>query len=100
MNKRDFTQYVHEWTRGRDGKRMFAVARWDQERAQFIRPLDATQASLTGCFAEFGRIPGHMQSYPSRRQALRRARYLFYEMDKEFLDAVAEFEEGFANEKG
>jgi hypothetical protein len=72
----DYTQYVHEFTTD-DGQTRYAVARWDAERAQYVRPFDATEAKLTGCFAEFARKPSGVQNYASRRKALARARYLF-----------------------
>lgn len=76
MVAHNYAQYVHEYT-GHDGDSRWAVGRWDQRRGQFIRPFDHTEAQATGCFAEYGRRPQAMQSYATRRQALRRARYLF-----------------------
>ena len=75
----DFTQYVHEFE-GRTGKTRFAVAQWSDKNAQYWRPFDCGEAELTGCSGEFARPASAMQSYPTRKQALRRARYLFYEM--------------------
>jgi hypothetical protein len=71
-----FTQYVHEFEDGR-GQTRYAVARWDEQHAQYVRPLDATERRLSGAYAEFARMPCGMQSYTSRTRALRRARYLF-----------------------
>jgi len=89
MPRRDFTQYVHEFT-DRTGHTRYAVGRWNQDRGQYTRPFDDTEAKLTGCSAEFARLPSGMQSYRSRKKALRRARYLFYEMDKEMRDSELE----------
>jgi hypothetical protein len=76
--KMDFTQYVHEFER--EGKTRYAVGQWDDKHAQYWRPFDYNEGELTGCSGEFARQASAMQSYPTRRQALRRARYLFYEM--------------------
>jgi len=83
--QRDFTQYVHEFTTD-SGQTRYAVARWDEEKAQYIRPLDATEHRLTGCSAEFARRPEGVQNYASRNRALARARYLFGpdELDREY----------------
>ena len=97
--KRDFTQYVHEFTND-DGVTRYAVARWDQDKGQFVRPLDDTEAKATGCMAEFARRAQGVQNYADRRRALRRARYLFYETDKEYQDWLAELQEETARFKG
>jgi len=74
----DFTQYVHEYWSERTDSTRYAVAEWNPERAQFFAPLDSTTAKLTGCSGKFCRkLPGGMDTYPTRTQALRRARYLF-----------------------
>jgi hypothetical protein len=70
-----YTQYVHEYER--NGQTRYAVGRWDEERGQYTRPHDQEEYKLTGCSASFARRPEDMQSYPTRRQALRRARYLY-----------------------
>lgn len=72
----DYTQYVHEFTNKAD-KTRFAVGRWDEGHAEYIRPFDKEEYRLTGCSAEFCRTASGMQSYPTRKQALARARYLF-----------------------
>ncbi len=72
----NYTQYVHEYE-DNNGTTWHAVARWDPQAGQYIRPLDHTEHKLTGCSAECARTPSGIQSYPTRRQALRRARYLF-----------------------
>lgn len=74
----DFTQYVHEFTDDH-GRTRWAVGRWEERNAQYYRPLDAKERRLTGCFGEFARRPSGMQSFSTRRQALRRARTLFSE---------------------
>lgn len=88
-NKRDFTQYVHEFT-DRSGHKRHAVAQWFPDEGRYIRPLDQAEAKLTGCSAEYGHLASDVQSYPSRKKALRRARYLFYEMDKAYHDSLGE----------
>ena len=75
MPEQDFTQYVTEFID--NGNIRYAVGRWDQKRGQFYAPLDKTTARLTGCFGEFSRTPVGMPNYKTRKQALRRARYLF-----------------------
>ena len=72
----DYAQYVHEFENDR-GQTRFAVAEWDAERGQYIRPFDHRESERTGCSAEFARKPGGVQNFASRKQALRRARYLF-----------------------
>lgn len=78
MSKQDFTQYVHEWTAS-DGSPRFAVGEWLPQRAEFHRVFDLTEYRLTGCSAEFSKRPSGLQSFTTRRQALRRARYLYDE---------------------
>jgi hypothetical protein len=76
MARMDYTQYVHEFEDNK-GQTRYAVARWDEAHAQYIRPFDAGERRDTGCFAEFARKPSGMQSFSDRTRALRRARYLF-----------------------
>ena len=90
--KRDFTQFVHEYKTPL-GRTRYAVGRWDQERGQFTRPFDASEAKATGCMGEFSRKASGMQNFKSRKRALRRARYLFYEMDQEYNDFLTEIAE-------
>lgn len=71
-----YTQYVHEYV-DYHGKTRYAVGRWDEERGQYTRPYDQSEYKWTGCSASFARRPEDMQSYPTKRQALRRARYLY-----------------------
>lgn len=87
---RDFTQYVHEFVHPRHGTVGYAVAKWDPDRGQYVRPLDKTEAELTGCSAEFARQPWGVQYYTDRKRALRRARYLFYEIDQKYHDFLQE----------
>lgn len=75
-NKVDYTKYVHEYEDSK-GRKRYTVAEWDQERGQYIAPLDKRTAELTGCFAEFARKPEGIGGYLDRQKALRRARYLF-----------------------
>lgn len=72
----DWTQFVHEFVDD-NGQTRYAVAEWDEERGQYVRPFDASEYKLTGCSKEFAKRPGGVQSFKSRKQALARARYLF-----------------------
>ena len=92
QKKRDFTQYVHKFELD-NGEIRYAVAEWYPGKGQYIRPFDDTEAKLTGCSAEFARKPCGVQYYASRKKALRRARYLYYEMDKEMHDLDDLFDE-------
>ena len=76
MARPNYTQFVHEFI-GKDGNIWFAVGEWDQERGQYTAPLDASTAKLTGCGGQFAQRPQGMDHYPTRKQALSRARYLF-----------------------
>ncbi len=89
MTRRSFTQYVHEFKNAK-GQIRYAVGDWSPTKGQYIRPFDNSEAELTGYTAEFARLPEGIQHYASRKRALRRARYLFYEMDKEYQDFLAE----------
>lgn len=71
-----YDKYVHEFTDER-GRTRYAVAEWDAQNGQYICPLDNRTAKLTGCRAEFAKKPDGLGGYLSRREALRRARYLF-----------------------
>ena len=74
----NYAKFVHEYTdnKGRTG---YAVAEWNEQAAEWQAPLDARTAKLTGCSAEFSKkltgLGGPILH--TRRQALRRARYLF-----------------------
>lgn len=72
-------EYVHSFQDGK-GLERFAVAAWDAGKGQYWAPLDRDARRRTGCFAEYSRTLSGMPHYPSRRQAERRARYLFHEM--------------------
>lgn len=74
--RQSFTKYVHEYE-AQDSSPRFAVGEWMPRRAQYLRMFDATEHQLTGCFAEFSKTPSGLQSFRTRRQALRRARYLY-----------------------
>jgi len=89
----EFAQYVHKYD-SIAGYARYAVGEWNQEQAQYTAPHDATTARATGCSASFSQAPGGLpDTYDNFPQALRRARYLFYEMDKEYHDLMAEGEE-------
>ena len=88
--RRTFTQYVHE-CEARDGRALYAVGEWDPQHAQYTRPFDVGEAHATGCSAEYSRIPAGLSNrYASRTRALRRARYLYYEMSADYCDFLAE----------
>jgi hypothetical protein len=72
----DYTKYIHEFTDD-NGRTRYAVAEWDEEKAQYIAPLSKTDRELTGCFAEFAKKPKGLGGYLDKKRALRRARYLF-----------------------
>jgi len=77
----DYSQYVHEWTNDQ-GERRYSVGEWDQERGQFIAPLNKSTAKLTGCSAKFSRREAGMDTYRRKTQAYARARYLFGTMNR------------------
>ena len=84
----DYTRYVHEFqTDG--GATRYAVGEYIEANGQYIRQFDATERRLTGSSAEFASGPSGIQSFPSRRQALRRARHLYRE-NGEWADEMAE----------
>ncbi|MFA5153078.1 MAG: hypothetical protein WC554_10995 [Clostridia bacterium] len=69
----DYTQYIHEFVDER-GVQRFAVA--ERVNGQYSCPVDIHTFKLTGCGREFGSLK-YLGGYLTRRQALRRARYLF-----------------------
>ena len=86
----DFTKYVHTYE-GPDGSSRYAVGEWDDKQAQYHVPHDTTTARATGCSGSFSRTAaGLPDSFGHHDTALRRARYLFYEMDKGYHDMMAE----------
>ena len=99
QDRRSFTKYVHEYET-RDGSQRFAVGEWSDRNAQYTRPFDATEYRLTGCSAELSRTPSGLQSFRTRRQALRRARYLYYERDKAYIDWQAELDDWLSTPAG
>jgi hypothetical protein len=72
----DYAQFVHEF-RNKNGEVRFAVARWDEERGQYTRPLSQRDIKLTGCSEEYTKKISTFGGYPTRCQARRRARYVF-----------------------
>ena len=74
--KAKFTKYVHEFTDD-FGETRYAVAEWDSFHSQYVAPLDARTRKLTGCSAEFAKTPKALGGYKTKRQALRRALYLY-----------------------
>lgn len=70
----DYSDYVHEFTND-DGEVRFAVAAL--VNGQYTRPIDVRMQKLTGCSQEYTRDIKQFGGYKERRQALRRARYLF-----------------------
>lgn len=72
-----YDQYVHEYT-DEKGNTKYVVAAWDTEAGQYTRPLRAYVRKLTGCFAEYSRtLKGLGEGFATKREALRRARYLY-----------------------
>jgi hypothetical protein len=71
-----YTQYVHEFTDAKGVKR-FAVALWDHARGQYIVPCTKRQHKLTGCSYEYANKLELLGGDLTRKQALRRARYIF-----------------------
>lgn len=76
-----YDKYVHEYT-DEQGRTRYSVGEWSQERAQYSRPLDKRIAELTGCSGEFTKKIEGFPGYFNKRQALRRARYLFGEKEE------------------
>ena len=74
--KQDYTQYVHKFT-DEHGQTRYAVGKWDAEQAQYIAPLDHRTLQLTTCVTQLAKTPIGLGGFVSRKQALRRARYLF-----------------------
>lgn len=77
MSYTSYARYVHEIATP-DGPR-WVVAEWIDSAANWQVPFDKRTAKLTGCSAEYARKLSALPSYPTRRKALRRARYLFGE---------------------
>jgi len=64
---------VHYKCKGKNGD-LYGIGVWDDLHNQYQAPLSATSRKLTGCFAEFARIPiGTM----SKRRAQQEARKLW-----------------------
>lgn len=79
--KPKYTRFVHEFI-DKHGDIRYAVAAWDEKHGNWYAPLDARTYKLTGCSQEFARTLSGMGGYKTRKQALRRARYLFaYEVE-------------------
>ena len=74
--KAKYTQFVHEFI-DKDGNTRYAVAEHNEKTGQYTCPLDARSAKLTGCSAEYAGTPAGIGGYLTKKQALRRARYLF-----------------------
>lgn len=74
--KAKYSDYVHEFV-DHTGRTRYAVAEWVESAGQYQCPLDNRTQKLSGCRAEFSRTLDWLGGYPTRRQALRRARYLF-----------------------
>ena len=76
MTRAIYDKYVHEFV-DRQGVTRYAVAAWNQASGQYTSPLTRVEQKLTGCSSEFCRDLNYFGGYTSRRDALRRARYLF-----------------------
>lgn len=86
-----YDKYVHEFTDDND-QTWFAVGVWVRETGTFIQRMDKTTADRTGCSSYFYRSVHAAGGYPTREQALRRARYLYSE-DVKDADLEAEIKE-------
>lgn len=71
-----YNQYIHKFT-DEDGNTRYAVAQYNESTGQYICPTDHRTFQLTGCSAEYASTPAGIGGYLTKRQALRRARYLF-----------------------
>lgn len=76
MATEKYGKYVHEFTT-KNGETRYAVAKWDEEHAQYVRPTSASTYKLSGCYAEYSRSVDYFGGWKTRRQALREARYLY-----------------------
>ena len=76
--KAKYDQYIHEYY-DESGNVRYSVAWWDENTGQYQRPLDARTRALTGCHTEYTHRIKEFGGYLTKRQALRRARYLFGE---------------------
>ncbi len=83
-----FDQYIHPFTDD-SGETRYAVAEWDEFHGQYVAPLDARTRKLTGCSTEFAKTPKALGGYKTKRQALRRARYLYGDANGELPPAKA-----------
>ena len=75
----DYTKYIHEFI-DEHGVQRFAVAEWDESVQKYKFVADKTQQKMFGVnkFQWVTKSKLNWQSgYLRRRQALRRARYLF-----------------------
>ena len=74
-----YGRYIHQHTRA-DGRVCWVVAE-QGDNGQYRMPMSEKTAELTGCYAWFGGLDylAAIESWPTRRQALRRARYLYAE---------------------
>jgi hypothetical protein len=82
MPRPDYTKYVHEYVDGR-GNTRFLVAHYDHDTGQYTRHLSKRDRALTGCSAEFARTPKALGGgWPTRKQALDAARYMFGDWER------------------
>ncbi len=72
---RNYNQYVHTWVDA-DGSTHYAVGYWDQAHSYWVCPLSYRTRDTRSIEERSTYISG-LPQYPTRRQALRRARYLF-----------------------
>lgn len=72
-----YDQYVHEFISERTGETRYAVA--ERSNGQYVRPVSHSTYLATGCTQEFCHDLNYFGGYKTRREALRRARYLFGE---------------------
>lgn len=66
------------------GHEYWAVGLWNEDKAQYTVPHDWRTYKLTGCSASFARHLDQLPDrYHSKKQALRRARYLYHGQHKD-----------------
>lgn len=67
---------VHKYEAA-NGQIKYAVCHWVERAAQYQRPLDATEAKLTGCHTEFAKTKTYFGGYTTETSARARARRLY-----------------------
>jgi len=84
-----YTRYVHGYITA-DGETRYAVGEWVEQRKKYWRPHDRAEYLATGLNACFCERIEECQYFPTRAQALRRARYLWGERKAHTIEREAE----------